>query len=62
MQAFLPGRNNNLHKNSTKKKLTVLQFYRTDRWLRNVHKLSVSQQQPGYRKGVYYRFGRLFHF
>lgn len=38
---FLPGRNDHLHRNSTKKKLTVLQFFRADRWLRKVPKLNI---------------------
>lgn len=47
---FLPGRNNHLHRNSTKEKLTVLQFLRADQWPKKVHKLSISQQQSSYKK------------
>lgn len=47
---FLPGRNNHFQRNSTKKKLTVLQSFRADRWLRKVPKLNISQQQSSYKK------------
>lgn len=51
---FLPGRNNHLHRNSMKERLTVLQFLRADQWFRKVHKLNRSQQQSSYKKGIYF--------
>lgn len=52
---FLPGRNNHHHRNSTKEKLTVPQFLRTDQWPKKVHKLGISQQQSSYKKkGMYF--------